>query len=92
LKQITIRQLVRQSSQLQKWLPCQVVRDGEVIALMLPPNVSHDVIQAKDMDSLVAPDVRQATRTTTKSDKLTELPLSKKRQASGRLSDSERQQ
>jgi len=70
MKQITVRQLVRQSSQLQEWLPCEVVRDGEVIALMLPPNVAHDV--------------RQPTERSTMSDKpLTELPLSKKRQAAG---------
>jgi len=69
LKQITIRQLVRQASQLQEWLPCEVVKDGEVIALLLPPNVAHDV--------------RQPIERATKSDKLTELPLSKHRQAEG---------
>ena len=72
MRQITIRQLVRQPGSLVDWLPCEVTKDGEVIALMLPPSVSHDV--------------RQTTRTDTKSDKLTELPLSKKKQAAGFLS------
>ena len=69
LKRITTTQLVRQPSRIEEWLPCELVRDGEVIALMLPPNVAHDV--------------RQPTERATKSDKLTELPLSKKKQAAG---------
>jgi len=71
MNQITMRQLVRQSSQLQDWLPCELVRDGEVIALIISPNVSHDV--------------RQTTRTSTMSDKLKELPLSKRVQSSGQM-------
>ena len=69
LKRITTTQLVRQPSRIEEWLPCELVRDGEVIALMLPPNASHDV--------------RQPIERATKSDKLTELPLSKHKQAQG---------
>jgi hypothetical protein len=69
MKQVTIRQLVRQSSQIEGWLPCEIVRDGEVIAIILPP---HDVSQSTE--------AKQTKHTL--SDKLTELPLSKERQAS----------
>lgn len=68
MKQITVRQLVRHPSQLEEWLPCEIIRDGEVVAVMLPPN-----------------DVRQRTKRNTMSNKLTELPLSKKIQSSGQM-------
>ena len=45
MKQITIRQLVRQSKSIEEWLPFEIVRDGEVIAVVSSPNVAHDVIQ-----------------------------------------------
>ena len=34
MKQISIRQLVKQSKDIEKFLPCEVTRDGEVIATM----------------------------------------------------------
>ena len=74
MKTLSIRELRRLASatSLREAMPCQVTSDGEVIGYLVPA-MDHDV--------------RQPTRTNTKCDKLTELPLSKKRQASGRLSD-----
>ncbi len=46
MKQITIRQLVRQSKSIEEWLPFELVRDGVVIAVVSSPNVAHDVIQS----------------------------------------------
>ena len=70
LKQITIRELRRLASatSLREAMPCEVTSDGEVIGYLVP-HMSHDV--------------RQPTKATTKCDKLTELPLSKKKQAAG---------
>ena len=48
MRQITIRQLVRQSGSLVEWLPCEVTKDGEVIAMLLPPAMKHDVRQSKE--------------------------------------------
>jgi len=89
LKQITIRDLRRLASatSLREAMPCRITSDGEVIGVLVPA-LDYDVRQRKIDELAMSHDVRQATRTTTKSDKLTELPLSKKRQASGRLSDS----
>jgi len=41
MKQVTIRQLVRQGSKakLEEWMPCEIVSDGEVIATLYPPVV-----------------------------------------------------
>lgn len=44
MRQITMRQLVRQAKDIQSWLPFELVRDGEVIAVVLP----HDVRQGDD--------------------------------------------
>ena len=49
MKQITIRQLVRQGSKakLEEWIPCEITVDGVVIAVLLRANdvrqPSHDV-------------------------------------------------
>lgn len=48
MRQITIRQLVRQSKSIVEWLPFEIVRDGQVIAVVSSPNVAHDVIQATE--------------------------------------------
>jgi len=70
LKQITIRELRRLASatSLREAMPCEVTSDGEVIGYLVP-HMSHDVRQTSTRD--------------TKCDKLTELPLSKKKQAAG---------
>jgi len=48
MRQITIRQLVRQGSEakIREWMPCEVVSDGVVIAALVP---SHDVRQANEL-------------------------------------------
>lgn len=67
MKQITIRQLVRQGnvSKLKEWMPCEVVADGKVIGILSAPVVrqraklktayanelKHDVRQANTEDS-----------------------------------------
>ena len=49
MKQITIRQLVRQGSKakLEEWIPCEITADGVVIAILLRANdvrqPSHNV-------------------------------------------------
>ena len=49
MKQITIRQLVRQGSKakLEEWIPCEITADGIVIAVLLRANdvrqPSHNV-------------------------------------------------
>ena len=70
MKQITIRELRRLASatSLREAMPCEVTSDGEVIGYLVP-RMEHDV--------------RQPTKATTKCDKLTELPLSKHKQAQG---------
>lgn len=68
MKQVTIRELRRLASatSLREAMPCEITSDGEVIGVLAP---------ASDYD------VRQTTRVNTKCDKLTELPLSKHKQA-----------
>ena len=46
MRQITVRQLVRQGSKakLEEWIPCELTADGVVIAVLLRAN---DVRQAK---------------------------------------------
>ena len=46
MRQITIRQLVRQGNKakLEEWIPCEITADGVVIAVLLRAN---DVRQAK---------------------------------------------
>ena len=63
MRQITVRQLVRQGSKakLEKWIPCEITADGVVIAVLLRAN---DVRQAK-------PDVPKLA---TMSDKLNPKP------------------
>ena len=55
MRQITVRQLVRQGSKakLEEWIPCEITADGVVIAVLLRAN---DVRQA----SKARHDVRQA--------------------------------
>ena len=52
MKQITIRQLVRQGSKakLEEWIPCEITADGIVIAILLRAN---DVRQASKARQLV---------------------------------------
>ena len=68
MKQITIRQLVRQGSKakLEEWIPCELTADGVVIAVLLRANdvrqARHDVNKLATMsDKLNKPthDVRQ---------------------------------
>jgi len=61
MRQITVRQLVRQGSKakLEEWIPCEITADGVVIAILLRAN---DVRQARhDVNKLNKPthDVRQ---------------------------------
>jgi len=46
MRQITVRQLVRQGSKakLEEWIPCEITADGVVIAILLRAN---DVRQAR---------------------------------------------
>ena len=46
MRQITVRQLVRQGSKakLEEWIPCEITADGVVIAVLLCAN---DVRQAR---------------------------------------------
>lgn len=86
MRQITIRQLDRQGNvaKIKEWMPFELVSDGEVIAMVTAPDVDRqsegEAVEAKQAD-------RQRPRTSTKTDKLSELPLSKSRQAKGRLSE-----
>ena len=68
MRQITVRQLVRQGSKakLEEWIPCEITADGVVIAILLRANdvrqASHDVNKLAAMsDKLNKPthDVRQ---------------------------------
>lgn len=70
MKQITIRQLVRQGNEanLRAWMPCEITVDGIAIAALIP---IHDVRQANKANH----DVRQAN----------ELKFSKARQAAGKM-------
>ena len=76
MKTLSIRELRRLASatSLREAMPCQITSDGEVIGYLVP---------AIDYD------VRHTAKANTKCDKLTELPLSKARQASGRLNSSD---
>ena len=61
MRQITVRQLVRQGSKakLEEWIPCEITADGVVIAVLLRAN---DVRQARhDVNKLskASHDVRQ---------------------------------
>ena len=53
MRQITVRQLVRQGSKakLEEWIPCEITADGVVIAVLLRAN---DVRQGRhDVNKLV---------------------------------------
>ena len=52
MRQITVRQLVRQASKakLEEWIPCEITADGVVIAVLLRAN---DVRQASKARQLV---------------------------------------
>ena len=43
MKQITIGELRRSASvaHLKGWLPCEVIADGEVVAIIVAPDVAH---------------------------------------------------
>ena len=45
MKQISIRELVRQGNvaKLREWMPCELVADGEIVAMLVP---AHDVRQS----------------------------------------------
>ena len=70
MRQITIRQLVRQGSEakIKEWMPCEITADGIVIAVLVPAYDVRQAIKAKH-------DVRQAN----------ELMFSKASQAKGRM-------
>ena len=57
MRQITVRQLVRQASKakLEEWIPCEITADGVVIAILLRAN---DVRQGSKARQLV----RQANK------------------------------
>ena len=87
MKQISIRQLVKQSKDIEKFLPCEVTRDGEVIATLISPIVRQRAkfqINGDPFEGLGIPpyDVKQRKgKAYVDTGKLTELPLSKGRQA-----------
>ena len=64
MKQISVRELRRSASatSLREWSPCEIVSDGEVVAMLLPPGVTtkHDVRQPKSVTELPFSKARQA--------------------------------
>ena len=74
MKQITIRQLVRQANEakLREWSPCIITSDGNAIVVLLPIEAYNTAMS--DIEAYEA----------TKSDKLTELPYSKHKQVKSR--------
>jgi len=71
MRQITVRQLVRQGNEakIREWMPCEITADGVVIAALVPSCDVRQAIKAKQDDS-------QAN----------ELRFSKASQAQGRMS------
>ena len=65
MKQITIRQLVRQGSKakLEEWIPCEITADGVVIAVLLRANdvrqARHDVNKLATMSDKPSHDVNK---------------------------------
>lgn len=78
MRQITIRQLVRQGSEakIRDWMPCEITVDGVVIAVLVP---ACDVRQTGRVD------VRQATKASHDVNKGGELKFSKASQTRGRM-------
>jgi len=69
MKQITIRQLVRQGSKakLEEWIPCEITADGVVIAVLLRANDVRQASKARQLVRQAKPDVPKLA---TMSDKL----------------------
>ena len=61
MRQITVRQLVRQGSKakLEEWIPCEITADGVVIAILLRANdvrqPTHDVNKLVTMSDKLNP-------------------------------------
>ena len=74
MRQITIRQLVRQASRanIEAWLPCEVTSDGEVIAVLTFPD---DVRQTMQVSSQLTQNVRQANTKAPKQRTMSDKPI-----------------
>ena len=61
MRQITVRQLVRQGSKakLEKWIPCEITADGVVIAVLLRANDVRQPSHNVNKLSKASHDVRQ---------------------------------
>ena len=61
MKQITVRQLVRQASKakLEEWIPCEITADGVVIAILLRANDVRQPSHNVNKLSKASHDVRQ---------------------------------
>ena len=65
MRQITVRQLVRQGSKakLEEWIPCEITADGVVIAVLLRANdvrqARHDVNKLATMSDKLKHDVNK---------------------------------
>ena len=61
MKQITIRQLVRQASKakLEEWIPCEITVDGVVIAVLLRANDVRRASKARQLVRQTEPDVNK---------------------------------
>ena len=73
MRQITVRQLVRQGSKakLEKWIPCEITADGVVIAVLLRANDVRQASKARQLVRQAKPDVPKLA---TMSDKLNPKP------------------
>ena len=62
MRQITVRQLVRQGSKakLEEWIPCEITADGVVIAVLLRANDVRQPSHNVNKLSKARHDVRQA--------------------------------
>jgi len=59
MRQITVRQLVRQGSKakLEEWIPCEITADGVVIAVLLRANDVRQASKARQLVRQAKPDV-----------------------------------
>ena len=60
MRQITVRQLVRQGSKakLEEWIPCEITSDGVVIAVLLRANDVRQGSKARQLVRQAKPDVK----------------------------------
>ena len=78
MRQVTITELRKLGSKVRDCLPCALMCDGVVIAVLAFP---CDVTLADNPSVALQYDVTLPSKATTKCHRLTDLPLSKQRQA-----------